>query len=446
MKTLFLMNYRTNHLLASLLFSAILCMVPASGRAAGTPDSLRISDALKKVLDQHPTVQLSLEALKAADARISLAKSGYLPDVDISASYSHVGPVPSFDIPNIGHIQFMPADNYSASLNASQNIYDFGRTSNRIAAEKEGKLVTEQQVEVIRQALERRVISLYYSLVFTQEALKIKNQQIDNLQQHYNRVLKKQETGSATDYEVLSTQVKLSSAETQRTELESAFNIQMAIMNTLMGLPSETTWLLSSGTSVPQVAVTQDSVLAAALRERAEIKAAEARESLMKIKIDLAHTENKPALRAFASAGWKDGYIPEINKLRGNYAAGLTLRIPLYDASRTKYNVLLAQSSLNASLFEKDMTSREITTEVVESYQREIAASQKVIQSEAQVAQAVRAFELANTSFAAGAITNLDLLDATTALSESRLILLKARIDRLVSYYGLELAAGKKLF
>lgn len=428
---------------AILVFLLALPLVTFAGSG---PDSLQLAGAVKIVLDQHPTVQLSLEALKAADARISLAKTGYLPDVDISASYSHVGPVPSFDIPNIGHIQFIPADNYSASLNAQQNIYDFGRTSNRIAAEEEGRQVSEQNAEVVKQNLTRKVISLYFNLVYTQEALKIKDQQIDNLNQHYERILKKQETGSATDYEVLSTQVKLTATEAQKTELISALTIQFSMLNTLMGVPAETNWLLPSSTGVPVVAGSQDSIVADALRERAEIKAATAREELMKIRIDLAHTDNKPTLRAFASAGWKDGYIPEINKLRANYAAGLSLRIPIYDASRTKYNVKLAQSSLTATEFEKDMTSRDITNEVVEYYQKETAASRKVEQSEAQVKQAMKAFELANVSFNAGAITNLDLLDATTVLSESRLLLLKAKIDKLISFYGLELAAGKNLF
>jgi outer membrane protein TolC len=444
MKKLFPMN-KSISLKTRFILLFIFFLLPATF-AGNEPDSLRLSEAIQKVIEQHPTVQLSLEALKAADTRISLARTGYLPDVDVSASYSHVGPVPSFDIPNIGHIQFIPADNYSASLNAQQNIYDFGRTSKRIAAEMEGKQLGEEQVEVVRQNLTKRVISLYYTLAYTQEALKIKEQQIDNLKLHLERVVKKQETGSATDYEVLSTQVKLTAAETQRTELNSMLSIQLAILNTLLGVPSETPWMLSSSTSVPMVDATQDSVVAGALRERAEVKVAAAREELMKIRIDLARTENKPALRAFASAGWKDGYIPEINKLRGNYAAGLSLKIPLFDANRTKYNVMLAQSSLTNSVFEKDLAARDITNEVVEYYQKKIAAIHKVEQGEAQVRQAARAHELANTSFNAGAITNLDLLDATTVLSESRLMLLKARIDLLMNYYGLELAAGKKLF
>jgi outer membrane protein TolC len=99
-----------------------------------------------------------------------------------------------------------------------------------------------------------------------------------------------------------------------------------------------------------------------------------------------------------------------------------------------------------SSQYEKEIAQREITNEVVENYQKEIAALKKVDQSEFQVQQAERAYKLANTSYSAGVITNLDLLDATIALSESQLMLLKSRIDYLISYYGLQLAEGNQLF
>ena len=60
--------------------------------------------------------------------------------------------------------------------------------------------------------------------------------------------------------------------------------------------------------------------------------------------------------------------------------------------------------------------------------------------------QALKAYSLAETSFKSGTITNLDLLDANTSVSESRLMLLKARIDYAVSIYKLKAALGERLY
>jgi outer membrane protein len=429
-----------------LLFLSTLTLLNGVCAERNSADTLQLSAAVVKVLAQYPTISMAMEALNSADAKIGLARSGYLPNVDISASYTRIGPVPSFDFPSFGHIQLYPENNFNGALNVQQPIYDFGKTAKRVTSEQEAKNLTEEGIETVKQHLTYRVISLYYTILYIQEAIKIKDQQIDDLGKHFNVVEKMKETGSATDYEVLSTQVKLIASQTQKTDLETARNVQMAMLNTLLGQPENTVLILSAETVTPITSEVQDSSVVQALRNRSEIQAALAREKLMETRIDLAKAENNPVLQAYASAGGKNGFVPDIEKIRANYAAGIGIRIPLYDASRTKYNINLAKISLANSQYEKDYITREITNEVVDSYQKEIAAVKKVEQSDSQVQQALKAFELANRSYSAGVITNLDLLDATTALSESRLMLLKAKIDLLVGYYGLQLAEGRKLF
>ncbi len=74
------------------------------------------------------------------------------------------------------------------------------------------------------------------------------------------------------------------------------------------------------------------------------------------------------------------------------------------------------------------------------------AAAKKINQYNLQLAQALEAYSLATISFNAGTITNLDLLDSNTAVSESRLLLLKARIDYTASIYKLKAALGERLY
>jgi outer membrane protein TolC len=75
-----------------------------------------------------------------------------------------------------------------------------------------------------------------------------------------------------------------------------------------------------------------------------------------------------------------------------------------------------------------------------------VAAKKKITQFELQLSQALKAYSLAETSFKSGVITNLDLLDANTSVSESSLLLLKARIDYAVSVYKLKAAVGERIY
>jgi outer membrane protein len=428
-----------------LILSALVAVISAKA-ASGTTDTLQLSDAIHQMLQQYPTISLAQEGLNASDAKIGLARSGYQPDIDATASYTRIGPVPSFDFPGFGHILLYPEDNYVASVNVQQTIYDFGKTANRVAVEEQGKTISEQNIDLVKEQLTKRLIGLYYTYLYVQEAYKIQNEKIANLQEHLTLIMKKRETGSATDYEVLSTQVKLAASEAQKTDQESSLNTMQALLNSFLGKPKNTALVVSAKTNAPILQDIQDSTISIALRNRTEIKQALTRIKLMEMRIDLAKSENHPSIKAYVSAGGKNGYVPDIGKFKADYSAGVGLRIPIYDASRTKYNVSLAKTSLLVSQHEQDVTSLQITNEVVEFYQKEMAGIRKVEQSEYQVKQAQKAYDLASTSYKTGVITNLDLLDATTALAESRLMLLKARIDLLVGYYELQMAEGQKLF
>lgn len=426
------------------IFIAIIFMA-GHGRAYTaelTPDTLQLEDAINQMIKQYPTINLAVEALNASDAKIGMARSGYLPDIDISAAYARIGPVPTFNFPDLGQYKFYPENNYTAGLNVNQTIWDFGRTSKRVSIEEENKSMAEKNIELVKDQLTKRLIYIYYFLFYSQEAMKINDEQIQNLKEHLDLINKKKETGSATDYEVLSTQVKLTAAESQKTDLESNMTVQMAILNSFLGQPEGSKITVSERTFVPLQQETQDSTIARALRNRMEIKMAREHVKIMQMRIDLAKSDRNPSIRAYASAGGKNGYVPDINKFQANFSAGIGLRIPIYDASRTKNTISLAQSSYLSSQHEKDVTALEITNEVVNYYQKELAAMKKAEQTQLQVDQAKKAFDLANTSYAAGVITNLDLLDATTNLSESHLRLLKARIDLLIGYYELQIAEG----
>jgi len=113
---------------------------------------------------------------------------------------------------------------------------------------------------------------------------------------------------------------------------------------------------------------------------------------------------------------------------------------------KTKYKLRQAQSVINNAGYETENIRRSITSEIQEARSYLESAAQKISQSALQFEQARKAYELAGISFRAGTITNLEVLDASTAVSESRLILLKSRIDYAAGVYRLKAALGEKLY
>jgi outer membrane protein len=413
--------------------------------AAVKPDSLSLKSLINAVINTHPTVKGAEEALKNADARIGLARTGYYPVVDAGANFSTIGPVMKISIPSMGTFQLYPENNYSATVNFRQVIYDFGRTRTNIEIENEGRIIGEKALDQVRQKLALATINNFYTLAFLQHAIKIMDEQLATLQAHLKYIETLKSTGSATDYQVLSTKVKISTAESQKSDLAAALAIQQAYLCSLTGNNNQVPVVREElVTNVPVTPV--DSLLSFAYNNRDEMAINHEKTILAGLRYQLTKSLDKPVINFMATGGAKNGYLPNLYQLKANYAVGVGISVPIFDGMKTKYNLLQAESAINSLSFENEGTRRSITSEVREAEEYVISAKQKEMQFSLQLEQAQKAYSLAETSFRSGVITNLELLDANTTVSQSMLMLLKARIDYAASIYRLKATLGERLY
>ena len=383
--------------LIALVYSVQLASLAQTKISTNTGDSLSLNQIISEVIKSHPSVQQAAEALNAADAKIDLAKSGYLPNVNFEASYDRLGPASSLAFPGLGKFELYPLNNYNASINVQQTVYDFGK-------------------------------------------------QLHTLKEHLDYIEKKKETGSATSYEILTTKVKISTVESQKIDLIAALNIQLAVLNNLLGTPENTPHVVKTELTTVLSNIPTDSLSKYAMNHRDEMQIAKEKTTIAQLRYKMIKTQYNPVINLMAVGGEKNGFFPDLNKMTANYVAGIDLKIPIFDASRTKFNLRQANSYIQSSNFETEITRRTITNEVMENEANRLAALKKVKQFELQLTQAQQALALATISFKAGSITNLDLLDASTSVSESRLYLLKSKIDYMLSVYKLKMTLGQKLY
>jgi outer membrane protein TolC len=408
-------------------------------------DSLSLKSLIEEVISTHPTVKGAEEALKNADARIGAARAAYYPVVDANANYSNIGPVMKIYIPSMGTFQLYPENNYSATINFRQVIYDFGRTKTNIELENEGRIIGEKTLDQVRQKMAIATVNNFYTLAFLQHAIKIMDEQLATLQAHLKYIETLKSTGSATDYQVLSTKVKISTAESQKSDLVAALAIQQAYLCSLTGNNNRIP-VVKEELDVIAPVVSGDSLLSFAYHNRDEMAINHEKAVLAGLRYQLTKTTDKPVISFLAAGGAKNGYLPDLNQLKANYAVGVGISVPIFDGMKTKYNLQQAESAINSLHFENEGTQRSITSEIREAEEYVISAKQKEMQFQLQLEQAQEAYTLAETSFRSGVITNLELLDANTTVSQSMLMLLKARIDYAASIYRLKASLGERLY
>lgn len=440
------MNHNFQKIIYILLPAALFFFSGTAFAQSLPADSLSLETIIGEVVQSHPMVKKAQEDLTVSDAKIGIAKSATLPTVGFETSYTRIGPISNISIPDLGSFSLMPHDNYSASISASQTIYDFGKTQKNIALETQGKQLSGATVEQVKQKLSQTVIANYYSLVYLQEAVKIKDEELRMLNEHLGYIQKKLATGSATNYEVLTTQVRISNTENQKTDLLTAIEVKVSQINSLLGRPELTKLLVKRQLGLAMPEMQSDSLFASAMRNRDEMKLAREKDKLAQMRYSLVSSQNSPVISAFASGGFKNGYIPYMNDPTPNFAVGFGLKVPIFDGHRKNYSLTQAQSAIDANNQETEIARRQIVDEIVETEANMGAALKKVGQSELQLKQAVQAYELAKVKFDAGVITNLELIESSTTVSESRLMLLKSKIDYTVSSYKLKSAVGERLY
>jgi outer membrane protein TolC len=412
-------------------------------------DSLSLNEILNVVIQNYPAIKKAQSDITSADAKIELAKTAYLPDVNVSASYTFLGPTSTITIPYNGvptPFQLYPANNYSAMLNVNENIYDFGKTEKNVAFEKQSKEMVGLSIDQLKQKLSGMMVGNFYSIVFLQEAINIKDEELATLKAHFHFVEKKAASGSATKYEILTTKVRISNNETQKADLQNALLIQLSQLNSYLGKTQDTKLKVKNELLAPQIFATSDSLFNFAFIHRNEMKIAKQKSALYDTRLKIVSSVNKPSVNVFGSGGLKNGYLPDINVLTPNYALGVGIKVPIFDANRSKYTKIQANSDIQANIQETELIRRNIVNEVVECKANAESALKKLQLTDLQLDQAKEAYSLAETNFEVGAITNVELMFSFTAITDSKLALLKSKIEYSVSLLKLKLALGEQIY
>ena len=407
-------------------------------------DSLTADRVVKMVLQNNPAIQRAEQGVEASRARVGQSRSSLYPNVTGEALYSRVGPVPELTIPDFGTFALFPENNYDAHLGLRQLLYDFGRRGKAVELAESGVKLTRDNLETLKSDLAYRSILTFYSILFLQKNIDVVNQEIFDLNQHLEVTRKKVKAGTAIEYDVLTTQVRVAAARSQLEEVQNSLQKQEIILRQLMAVPEDTTLNLRGTIPVSSISIEEDSLIILAEKQRPEYKLALDARASADLRRSLAAKGKMPLLNLNLAYGVKNGYIPNLNALRGNWVAGLQLQIPVFEGFQTHYKKVEAEADYRASGSQLEDTRNLIVSQVQQALSDVRTSLNKIQTSKVQLDQARQARGMAETQYAIGVISNLELLDAQTLLTQAQFIYLKAQYDYTISRYTLDRAIGEQ--
>jgi outer membrane protein len=409
------------------------------------PGVLTIPDVVQKVLAQNPTLKGAEDAIAILEARIDQQKSALLPNVRGDASYSRIGPVIQLTFPDLGTFQLYPANNYDLHAGVRQLLYDGRRTKTSIALTESQVDSAEDHWELLQRDLTFETVEVCDSILFLRESLRVQNDHVQALQDHLDIARKKVAAGTATELEVLNTQVRIVEAQNRAVDLQNALDKQTLSLRRLMKLEDQAPLELSGEFRYEPLALNAQELVGVAEEQRPETKSVRNLMKSANIELHIAGLTYLPVVSANLLFGAKNGYLPDLNAIKADFVLAVSATVPIFDGHLGR--ALKAQATANVKTIQDRAQDIEemIKAEVRQAISDVQAADQKLQAVELNIEQAQKAMAYAQARYEAGTITNLDLLDTEDALTEAEFAKVRALYQFVISRLALQRAVGNSL-
>lgn len=209
--------------LLPLFLAAIFICNPTPGTASESDPASKIGleGFIEIALRNNPAVDSARNQVQAAEGRSTQAVSSYLPQLSANADSSVVHIIDGDDDAE-GTIT-------SASLAASQLIFDFGKTTGSIAAAGHDVDAARDFLNSVGSDLIFSVKDAYYRILAAHYLIEVAGEQVANLKRHYERTREYYKAGVRSKIDVTNAEVELTDARLQL--LQSQYGLKSARVN-----------------------------------------------------------------------------------------------------------------------------------------------------------------------------------------------------------------------
>jgi outer membrane protein TolC len=414
-----------------------------SALRAAEPAPLTLSRTIDAVLARYPTIAAAQAEIDAARGRTEESNADRLPQVSASGGYSYLSMRPYVAFGSASFFE-TSRNTYNGSVAVRQLLTDFGRTDSLVELSRSGEITAEDALTQAKSQLGYQAIADFYGVLLVRQSVGVAEEDIRALTEALRIAQRKYSAGTATKFDVLTTQVRLEAARDRLTDAIAARSRQEAGLRELLGDEPGSPIELdgdfpASAPPPPDLGAT----IAAGLENRPEMKLVRDAEATARIRAGVADRADRPEVAATASGGLQDGLLPDLYDNKGYVAAGVSVSIPIFTGKRTTGERVAAQAELRAAQARIREITQTVTADVETALTDLGAASERLGRADTQVEQAREALALAETRYAAGVITNFELLDAQSAARSAELARLQARYDCALARQAVARAAGQ---
>lgn len=363
----------------------------------------------------------------------------------------------STDSSGFEDLPFGAKNSFRTLLSFSQNLYSGGRNGAQVAVAAAGREAAVLSMTATRAQLWFDVTQAYYDASLAERFVDIAAATLEQAGATLKLTQIGFEAGTQPEFEVLRAQVARDNQEPLLIRQRVNRDIAMLRLKQLLDVPASYDLQLADSLGdekLPPAAVFADRVNAvetslgsdrasftlqanAQLPPRTVITEAEAGVRLREATLKLAEAQKMPSVTFNSSYGrnaYPAGFFPKFDRV--NWTVGASMSLPILTGGRQRGDEAVARAELEQARLQRQQVE-ELATLDTQSAWAELLASRAAWEASAgTVAQADRAYQIANVRYGAGVSTQLEL-------SDSRLLLQQAEANRAQAARDLQVARAR---
>lgn len=383
---------------------------------------VQVNNELKGIINQsftyYPRVQEAQNLINIAEKRLDVAQTN-LPTVDFNGSYEYVQPKITLplEVDNEKvNFQFAPVNNVSTNVSAEYLLLDFGRLKANIDRAKTDLMYAHDNVLDVQTQLASQVSGIYYNIIYFRKAVTIEDSILSYLNNNIKVAQDKLKNGDAIKLDVLNLQSQIDIEVNLRADLLNSLQRQLTLLQYTTGNPN----INGNAFDFNLPIQTPEDAFATAKASAPDFILAKDRIEQAKADLNIVRQTDKPSVALNGSAGVKNGYVPNVNEMRFNYAGGVSLRIPIYDG-KTKKEMAVAESQIKQNELAQETLNNEYQENIQQALTDIQTTTEKLKNTQSQIENARAAVQIASSRYLNGIGLNTDITDAAVNMQRALL-------------------------
>lgn len=406
---------------------------------------LSIEDSIKLALVHNKMLQQTLEQRTIAEGQLVSSRSAYLPNVSLATQYRREELVPSFDVGG-QTVQIGTLNNYSAALTVTQPIFAGGAILAQVELARLGSLLADQTVRAATQDVVYTTETNYYNLLLSQHLVDISSEQVRSSKAHLEDVEKKRAGGVASNFDVLRAQVELSNSEANLIKSKNAINLARATLIKTLGVSQDSNFVLSGEFVYAPVKYSMEEAVKTAFTNRPDLYSKEYQIRQQREQLRIARSRYLPNVSAYFTNTWANpnprAFGSSVNAWGQIWQAGVLGAWPLFDGFAREGNIIQQKAILKQAQISLVDTEETAVFELTQAILSVENAEEFVTSQRLNVTRAEEGLRLAEVGYQQGVNTQLDVIDAQSALTQARVNYLQAIYQHVVAKLAVERATG----